>query len=98
MCAEVGAAVSFCFVNHAGVQPGKLPQSLGKDYDIVLPEHRKVMAPVLKPDEQEKVATFMKHSLATQQRYYRAQKDSVEVVELLNSKLLPPCQPEKLQT
>ena len=80
----------FFFVNHAGVQPSKLPKSvqlLAKEYGIVLPEltmHRKVMgtkASILKLDEQEKVAAFMKHSLATQQRYDRhlqAKKDSVE--------------------
>ena len=62
-----------------------------------LTTHRKVMASVQKLDEQEKVAALMKHSLATQQRYYRhlqTKKDSVEAFELLNSKLLPLGEPQ----
>lgn len=93
------------FVNHEGKQPSKLPssvQALAKEYGVSIPNlntHRKVAttkASTLRPEEQEQVAAFMKHSIATQQRYYKmqeAKKDSIKAFEMLNNEVLSPPDP-----
>ena len=72
-----------------------------KNYGVTLPDlttHRQVvgtMASTLQPHQQEKVAAFLKHSLATQQRYYRhleASRDSVEAFQLVQKTLQAPQQ------
>ena len=84
-------------VNHTGSLPSKLPtfaQAFAKTYDILLPNPtmlRKMAGTAacsLPQGDQEKVASFLNHSLDTQKRYYRhieSQHDSVHAYELVNA-------------
>ena len=85
------------FVSASGIQPSRLTacvQAFAKEYGVELPcltTHRKVVgtqASSFNPQQQEKVAAFLKHSLNTQRRYYRnleATKDTVEAFELVKT-------------
>ena len=81
-------------VNHTGSLPSKLPtfaQTFAKTYNIVLPNPtmlRKMAGTAACSLPQEKVASFLNHSLDTQKRYYRhieSQHDSVHAYELVNA-------------
>lgn len=97
---ELGSCPNF-LVNHKGQPPTKLPhivQSFAKQYDVRFPTPTQLRKAVgtaaceLKEGQQEKVASFMKHSLSTQRRYYRAlesQKNSLEAYKIVNRALLP---------
>ena len=88
-------------VDHNGCPPTNLPrlvQNFAKEYNVRFPTPTQLRKAVgtaackLPQGKQEKVAAFMKHSLQTQRRYYRAlesQKHSLEAFNIVNTELLP---------
>ena len=81
------------FVNNQGIKSSRLArciQTFTKHYSIDLPDpptHRKVVstkASALHSEDQEKVAALMKHSVATQRRYYRNMESSHDTIDAYN--------------